>query len=526
MQDSHSRLGTSCGEDSPSALANTASDSSGATASQKHGAPARPEGERAGGHAAAGTQSPVRITRASARIAIAFSQLDDEHRKALYSALETTRKRCATGANYLLRQLQKLDEDALDAFLIEHGRLPQKGKELPPPKLKSWGYHEVRKAAPEAHSKIAAALSKMASNKWMQTRWAALVFQTERPLRFRTRLPIPIPAQDWAKSSRLLYDKATKRWTLMLAFEAGKSKRVPLKIVDAHQRRILENIRAFIDGDRLHGWKPGELKIEQDYKRPGRWYIRMAYSRLIEPRTGGKAAAFHRGIRNMFVLVTEDGESLFDEGADVEAHLAQMERRRKAYQRQSKLSGRGGHGRRRVLRPTEPLQGKATRWRQTRAQTAARRATEWLVARGVTRVVIEDLTGLRHGEPEGLKGGERVWQRIQRYPIYDHGMRLRSCCEEAGIEVIDVPAAYHSQRCPACGHVAEEHRDLRWWKLRCTKCSFNRDLDVAAALNALERGEAKREGRPSAFDELPKPKRKRGGARRSPRGKKKATKRK
>jgi transposase len=517
MQDSHSRLGTSRGEDSPPALANKAVST--ATASQKHGAPARPEGEEAGGHAAAGTQSPVRITRASARIAIAFGELDDERRKALYATLETTRKRCATGANYLLRTLQRLDEDALDAFIDEHGRLPQKGKELPPPKLKSWGYHEVRKAAPEAHSKIAAAISKMASNKWMQTRWAALVFQTERPVRYRLRLPIPIPAQDWAKTSRLLFDPEAKRYKLLLAFEAGKPIGVPLKVRDAHQRRILDHILAFVRGDRLNGWKPGELKIEQDYKRPGRWYIRLAYSRLITPRTGGRAAAFHRGIRNMFVLVTEDGESLIDEGRDVEAHLAQMESRRKAYQRQSRLSGRAGHGRKRILRPIEPLLGKATRWRQTRAQTAARRAAEWLVARGVTRVVIEDLTGLRHGEPEGLKGGEHVWKRIQRYPIYDHGMRFRSCCEEAGIEIIEVPAAYHSQRCPACGHVDESHRDLRWWKLRCSKCSFSRDLDIAAALNALERGEAKREGRPSAFDELPKPKRKRGGARKSPRRK-------
>lgn len=459
----------------------------------------------------------MRVTRASARIAIAFGRLDDERRKGLYEALETTRRRCATGANHLIRAMQRADEEALDAFLVEHQRLPKKAKELPPPKFKSWGYHEVRCAAPEAHSKIAAALSKMASTKWMQTRWAALVLQTERPIRYTNRLPIPIPAQDWAKPSRLLYDEKKKEWALLLAFEPGKSKRVPLKVRDAHQRRILERIAAFVKGDRLGGWKPGELKIEQDYKRPGRWYIRMAYTRLITPRTGGKAAAFHRGIRNMFVLVTEDGEALVDEGRDVEAYLAQIERRRKAYQRQSQLSGRSGHGRKRILRPIEPLLGKATRWRQTRAQTAARRAAEWLVKRGVTRVVIEDLTGLRHGEPEQLEGGEHVWRRIQRYPIYDHGMRFRSCCEEAGIEVVDVPASYHSQRCPKCGHVDEKHTDLRWWKLRCSQCTFKRDLDIGAALNALERGEAKREGRPSAFDDLPKPKRKRGGARRSPR---------
>jgi hypothetical protein len=103
----------------------------------------------------------------------------------------------------------------------------------------------------------------------------------------------------------------------------------------------------------------------------------------------------------------------------------------------------------------------------------------------------------------------------------DPMMRFRSCCEEAGIEVIEVSAAYHSQRCPACGATDPSHRDLRRWLLRCGSCSFRRDLDVAAALNALERGEAKREGRPSAFDELPKPKRKRGGARRSPRSKQK-----
>lgn len=468
-----------------------------------------------------------KVTRASARIAILFGALDDEQRSALYQALESARLRCATAANALVRDMQREDERNLDAFLLEHGRLPQKSKELPPPKRQSWGYQLVRKVQPELHSKIASAIAKMASKKYQQSRWEALVLQRTRPLRYTRRLPIPVPSQDWAKRTRLLHDERTGHWDLVVAFEAGKAMRLPLKIKGSHLNRVLTRIRDYIEGD-PDGYKPGELKIEQDYRRPGRWYVRLAYTRLVPKREDGKSAAFHRGIRNMFVLVTEDGDQLIDEGRDVEAYLAQMQARRKSYQRQSKLAGRKGRGRKHILRPTEKLAGKASRWRQTRAQTAARRAAEWLASRGVSRVYVEDLTGLRHGEPEALEGGERVWKRIQSYPIYDHGMRFRACCEESGIEVIDLSAHYHSQRCPRCHRVDESHRDLRHWRLRCgnESCGFNRDLDVGAALNALARGEAKRLGQPSDFDDLPKPPRTtRGGARKSPRkARKKKTK--
>ncbi len=498
------------GEDSPSSLIN-AGPETGLTNSHKSGAIARPEGEVGAGHAGDGREhtsvEPKKIIRASSRIAICFSALDDDGRKQLYRALERCRKHCATAANVLVRDLQREDEEHLDAFLLEHGRLPKTGKELPFPTRKSWGYQLVRKAVPDLASGIASALSKMASAKYKGIRWDALVRQTERPLRYTTRLPIPIRAQEWARAGRIVMDDQG-RYNVVISFTSTSAPDpslgidIPLKVKGSHQKRILEHILAYIGGDREDGWKPGELKIEQDSKRPGKWYLRLAYQRLIMPRQGGLCAAFHRGMRNMFVIVTEEGETLFDEGRDVEAYLKQMQRRRKHYQRQSKLSGRSGRGRKRILRPTKPLLEKAARWRRTRAQTAARRAAQWLDARGVTRVYMEDLTGIRHGEPEAPVGGEHVWKRVQEYPLYDHGMRFRNCCDELGIEVVTVDAEYISQRCPECSATSKSHRDLRYWKLRCSRCGFARDLDVAAALNVIARGQAVRAGGKLELDYL------------------------
>jgi transposase len=232
-------------------------------------------------------------------------------------------------------------------------------------------------------------------------------------------------------------------------------------------------------------WKWGQALIERDRLRPTRWYVRLSYTRLVSKRKEGIYAAINRGIKSFITAVTATGESWIYDGEDIVAYLKQVQRRRREYQYASKASGRNGHGRKRILRPTGYLEGKAERWRQTRCQVIARRLAQWLADRNVKHVFIEDFTGIRDGVPEKLEGGKFVWNLIQEWPYFQLETRLVNCLKEYGIETTSRGCAWISQRCPECGYICAENRDLKRWVLKCVKCKWKKHLDIAASINNL-----------------------------------------
>jgi len=65
---------------------------------------------------------------------------------------------------------------------------------------------------------------------------------------------------------------------------------------------------------------------------------------------------------------------------------------------------------------------------------------------------------------------------------------LRFKAEEAGREVVEVPAKDTSQLCSQCG--AEVSKDLSVRVHSCSHCGLNIDRDFNAALNILRAGQA------------------------------------
>lgn len=444
---------------------------------------------------AEGSSFVVDLVRASARIAVDFGVLEPVVRSAVRGQLYETRREVVTGANAVARALCRLDIDELDRVLRREGRMPRNAKELPCPQLPSWGYQLIRQVAPLLGTNICNVTSKMASTRYRQERWEALVRQSRRPSHFTETLPIEIHTQG-IKLRREGQDDETPRWWLDVALRTGHNCRtsLPLRVRDKHQETILEECYA-------GRWKLGQPKIEQDKKRPGKWYVRLAYKRQVKQTTGGQTMAVHRGIRCAIVAVTSTGERWMYDGNDIEAYLRQIERRRRQYQNDSKAAGRSGHGRKRILRPIAPLEKKAQNWRNTKNQTIARRLARWAQERGVTAYIIEDLSGIRQGAPERISGHN--YKRVQTWPFADLGMRLHSCLEEIGItDRTEVAAHYLSQRCPKCGDTSIHNVDLRHWQHRCEACGYRRHLDVSAGENVLARGMAKRAGDEDRYREL------------------------
>jgi putative transposase len=72
------------------------------------------------------------------------------------------------------------------------------------------------------------------------------------------------------------------------------------------------------------------------------------------------------------------------------------------------------------------------------------------------------------------------WGELRRQLAYK--------CERAGGVLVEVPAAYTSQRCSRCQAVDARSRRDRMF--RCTACGHADDADVNAACNVLAAGQA------------------------------------
>ena len=72
------------------------------------------------------------------------------------------------------------------------------------------------------------------------------------------------------------------------------------------------------------------------------------------------------------------------------------------------------------------------------------------------------------------------------------GRLLDSALEPAGGFVLRVPPHYTSQTCSACGHTAAANRVKD--RFHCEECQYEKDADINAAMNILERGLRQLEG--------------------------------
>jgi hypothetical protein len=405
-------------------------------------------------------------------------------RKALLAALDDVARLATTAQNVGMRENWRADSAILDAILSEHGQVPR-GTKIE--WARAYSYPAMRRAAPRLSSNVAATLQRDVDRKWCQERWDVLIRQTRSCPHYRMGQPVPIPSAGVTLSRALRQDDSSVIASFAIfSGEHDGERRLSVVLCprDDYQKSVLDHL---VDGS----WRLGRVTLEQDRLRPDRWFLKLAYKRLVAKRLSGKACGINRGIRFFLAAVAEGGEEWIYDGADIEAFLKQVQRRRRSYQNQVSASARTGHGRTRTLVPIEQLAGKAERWRRTRCQVIARRFAEWCAARGIARVYVEDFSGIRDGEPDRI--GERNWIRVQEWPYYQLEQRIRSCLEERGIQVETVSARWISETCPSCGHVDPANTDLARWRIRCTRCRRSRHLDLGAAANVLARGEAARE---------------------------------
>jgi transposase len=466
-------------------------------------APSRREGEKSAGHAASsGEVSPAtlanklgqetgtsptsngsstvsseserEIVRATCRLAVIPSA---EERPLMWAASRSA----ALVRNAILRALWTDDAARFDAFVAENKGVLPRSKQWPIPTLNA--YQIGRAICPTLNPGIVATLSREVQRKWAQSRWEALVRQTLSPPHYRDNAPLPLRRQEVRFERKERTNDKGKReeyFVLRAVLGAGGEGRIELEVVprDGWQHVVLGNIAS-------GAWKLGAPMLEHD--RRGKWFLRLPYKRVVDATPADeRVVAINRGIVTFLAAIGHDGKEWLYDGHDIEAYLKQTKRRRIEYQRSLKASNRGGRGRKRALRPIEHLAGKADRWRRTKSQTVARRFALWVKSQKYTKVLIEDFKGIRDSPPEGLAGGQATWERIQSWPYYDLGSRIRSCLEELGITVEETDPTCNSMRCPKCGTVDPALRNLKKRVLVCP-CGFKRHLDIAFGMNAMDK---------------------------------------
>ncbi|WP_307855812.1 RNA-guided endonuclease InsQ/TnpB family protein [Kibdelosporangium banguiense] len=211
--------------------------------------------------------------------------------------------------------------------------------------------------------------------------------------------------------------------------------------------------------------------------RAGRWHV--AFAAIPDPIPGpgnGQTVGLDRGIAVSAALST--GELL------VVAGFSQGERRRlRRLQRRLARCARGSNRRARVKAAIARVKARVTErrkdWVEKISTDLARRfdliRVEDLDIRGMTRSAkgTVERPGRNVGQKAGLNRGilANGW-----------GLLVARLQHKAAGRVRKVRAAYTSQQCSACGHIAPENRQSQA-VFRCVACGFACHADVNAARN-------------------------------------------
>ena len=108
--------------------------------------------------------------------------------------------------------------------------------------------------------------------------------------------------------------------------------------------------------------------------------------------------------------------------------------------------------------------------------------------KGITKVFIGDLTGIR----QRINFGKKTNQKLHQWPFAEVSEKLKYRLKDSGIEVEFISEAYTSRTCPACNkHTKPSNRNFR-----CSSCGFKHHRDGIGAINIRRWGLLPKKKRP------------------------------
>jgi putative transposase len=222
---------------------------------------------------------------------------------------------------------------------------------------------------------------------------------------------------------------------------------------------------------------PGARSYRVTRDRMGRWHV--AFAAIPNPVPGpgsGEVVGIDRGVAVSAALST--GEMLRCPGLrpTEEARLRRLQRR-------LARSRKGSSRRRRVKAAIATLKAREGDRRKDWAEKVSTALARRFDVIRVDDLRITGMTRSARGNTERPGKGVRQKAGLNRR-ILASGWGLLACRleDKAPGRVEKIPAAYTSQRCSVCGHVAAESRESQAL-FRCVACRYTGHADVNAAKN-------------------------------------------
>lgn len=230
----------------------------------------------------------------------------------------------------------------------------------------------------------------------------------------------------------------------------------------------------------------GAIRNATILKDGGCWYVSFCVEDgMVESVPNGKpAVGVDRGVK--VAVATSDGW-IRDREFVTAGETARLRRLQQQLSRQQKRSSRRASTRAKIQKLNARIRARRTDFL---AWTANRLTSDHgMVA--VENLKIRNMTASTKGTPAEPARNVRQKAGLNR-AILAKGwggllQKLEHKARYNGSVIVRVPAAYTSQTCNACGHVAAESRESQA-RFRCVACKHQDNADVNAAKNILAAG--------------------------------------
>ena len=224
------------------------------------------------------------------------------------------------------------------------------------------------------------------------------------------------------------------------------------------------------------GWEQCSATL---HERQGKWYLHIAMQKDVKEFSRDSVrhvVGIDRGLRQIITTYDDDGRTHFRPG--------RQEARR----------------RRHFFELRKHLQKKNTRSSKRRIRLLGQRENRWMadinhqISKALvdrygsnTLFVIEDLTDVSFDE-KNLRRSKEGKRELRSWAFYDLQQKLAYKAQADNSLVLEVSAAYTSQRCPYCGHIRKENRDHKHHIYVCNCCGHHLNDDAVAARNIYRLG--------------------------------------
>ena len=226
------------------------------------------------------------------------------------------------------------------------------------------------------------------------------------------------------------------------------------------------------------------------------------------PRTGDGVIGLDRGC--VHTLALSDG-IFMDMPKPSKAELKRLKYLQRKMARQDRANeAKGGKTaklaskrRRKTLNQFNALQGRIVRRRNDWIEKTTTRLAQESVLIAMEDLDVKAMTRRPKPRPDPanpghyLPNGAKAKAGLNRSILSNNWSRLMKRLDDKmdanGGKLVIVPAAYTSQTCHRCGHVAKENRESQA-VFRCVECGYMANADVNAAMNILSRALAKTGG--------------------------------